>query len=164
MVEKKKKLLDSAHITGLTETLARPIAEANNCQIVDVEFAKEAGEWVLRVFIERDIPVDHDCCQAVSEGLGQLLDLHDPIPVSYILEVSSPGIERPLKKEADFLRFAGEKVTIHLFAPQEGKKEYQGILQGLEDSNIILEIKGNKLSFERKNIAKAHLTVDFNKY
>ncbi|MCL1872907.1 MAG: ribosome maturation factor RimP [Clostridiales bacterium] len=164
MLQKKKKMLDSAHIARLTETLALPIAEANNCQIVDVEFIKEAGEWILRVFIERDTPVDHDCCQAVSEGLGQLLDLHDPIPVSYILEVSSPGIERPLKKEADFLRFAGEKVAIHLFAPQGGKKEYQGILLGLEDNRIILEINGNKLTFAKNDVAKAHLAIDFNKY
>ena len=120
---------------------ALPIASALGAEIVDVEWVKESGEWTLRLFIDRESqPVDHDLCEAVSRRLSDALDEADPIEQDYILEVSSPGIERPLKKPQDYQRFAGSLAAVKLFAPVDGKKEYQGILVGLENDMVILSL------------------------
>ncbi len=105
--------------------------------------------------------VDHDLCEAVSRRLSDALDEADPIEQDYILEVSSPGIERPLKKPQDYQRFAGSLAAVKLFAPVDGKKEYQGILVGLENDMVILKIKGKPVSFPLAQVAKAHLAVEF---
>lgn len=142
--------------------MAQPIAAAQGAEVIDVEWVKEAGEWILRVTIDRsDMPVDHNLCEAVSRGLSDALDEADPIPQNYFLEISSPGIERPLKKEADYQRFLGETVKVKLFAPVDGKKEFQGTLLGLIEGTVSLQDGDKVYQFSLEQIAKAHLVADF---
>lgn len=130
---------------------AEEIAQEQGLELVDIEYVKEAGQWILRVFIDREQGVDHACCSAFSQAFGDYLDQKDPIPVSYVLEVSSPGLERPLKKEADFHRFAGRQVIVSLYAPLDGKKEYRGELLGLEEGKVLL--KSSAANEEEKIVA-----------
>jgi len=156
----KGKITSQSNIEKDLWILAEPIAAACGCELVDVEYVKEAGQWYVRFFIDREIPVDHEICGKVSEALSAALDEKDPIPYSYMLEVSSPGIERPLRKESDFQRFAGNEVFLSLYAPVEGKKVYQGNLAGLRSGAVILLIDAREIAFPLDQIAKAHLVAD----
>ena len=160
MVKAKKTTAASKQIVELVWQMTEPIAAKNGLELIDVEYVKEAGEWYLRIFIDREQePVDHNCCQTISEALSALLDEADPITDSYYLEVSSPGIERPLKKDADFKRFIGNKVKILLYAPLEGKKEFVGELVGLVNNNIILTVDNQEVRIAKDAVAKAMLSV-----
>ncbi|MCL2677778.1 MAG: ribosome maturation factor RimP [Clostridiales bacterium] len=147
--------------------MADPIAAANACRVIETEYVKEEGEWRLRVYIDREPPVDHNCCEAVSEALSALLEGRDGfIPDSYFLEVSSPGLERPLRLEADFLRFAGQRAAVKILAAYEGKKEYRGLLRGLEDGKVLIEPEergkpsGRVAAIPLEQVAKAKLLYD----
>ena len=138
--------------------LATPLVENLGYELVDVEYIKEGGQMILRVFIDRDGGITLEHCQEVSHALSDELDRVDPIEQNYHLEVSSPGIERPLKKEADFVRFAGRAVTIKLYAPLDGRKKYIGTLRGLEGEEILLEDENkNMVRIPRSQVAKANL-------
>lgn len=156
----KKEFNTRSKIERELWSMAEPIAAAFACELVDVEYIREAGQWYARFFIDREVPVDHEICGKVSEALSAALDEKDPIPYSYMLEVSSPGIERPLKKESDFLRFAGKEAMISLYAPIEGKKAYQGILAGLHERAVLLLVNGREMTFPLDQIAKARLLED----
>ncbi|ACL69538.1 ribosome maturation factor RimP [Halothermothrix orenii] len=151
-------------ITDRVEDLAQPIVESQGLELVDVEYVKEGENRVLRVFIENpegEVTLDH--CENVSKNLDEKLDEVDPIQESYILEVSSPGIERPLKKKEDFDRFSGKLAYIKTFAPVSGNKEITGIIKGRDGDNIkVLKKDDDKeLEIPFSQIAKAHLMVDF---
>lgn len=125
--------------------MATPICRELGCEIVDVEWKKEGADWVLRLFIDRTPAVDHDLCAAVSRALGDALDEEDFIESNYVLEVSSPGLERPLKKATDYQRFAGEKAVIRLFVAADGKKELVGRLLGYTEAGVgLLEEESGK--------------------
>ncbi|MCL2817311.1 MAG: ribosome maturation factor RimP [Clostridiales bacterium] len=163
-----KSNADKSKVAQTVWALAAPIAEAKGCRVIETEYVREDGEWRLRVFIDREPPVDHDCCEAVSEALSALLDGRDDfVPDSYFLEVSSPGLERPLRLEADFLRFSGRRAAIRLRAAVEGKREYQGLLRGAEDGKIIIEPEerrkpsGRKVAIPLQDVAGAKLLYDF---
>ncbi|MGI5891482.1 MAG: ribosome maturation factor RimP [Bacillota bacterium] len=157
-----KKPKNSINIAQLVWEMTEPIVTNYGLELVDVEYVKEGGQWIVRVFIDREkTPIDHEACQLVSESVSQLLDEKDPIPTSYILEVSSPGIERPLKKAADYVRFAGETVLVSLYQPLDGKKEYQGRLIGLIDDTVKIEVKQKELSIPLAKIAKTSLAAKF---
>ncbi|MEG1501236.1 MAG: ribosome maturation factor RimP, partial [Clostridiales bacterium] len=94
---------------------SEPIAQEQGCELVDVEFVKEGGQWILRIFLDKEPLVDHACCQAFSYAIDAVLEEKDPISQSYTLEVSSPGIERPLKKPEDFCRFADQTILVSLY-------------------------------------------------
>lgn len=141
--------------------LAQPLADHLGCELVEVEYLKEGDSFFLRIFIDKEPTVDLDLCQAFSEAFGEILDKTDPIKESYYLEVSSPGIERPLKKAADFQRFAGKDVVISLYAPLNGKKEYIGKLIGLIDGEIVITIKGVELKIPVEQVSKTNLKVFF---
>jgi len=137
------------------------IAE-RNLELVDLEFVKEGANWYLRVYIDKEGGVDIDDCEGVSRALEAKLDTADPIEQAYILEVSSPGIDRPLKKEADFVKYRGEIIDIKLYKAMDGQKQYQGKLLGLENGVISIEDDKNKvISFEQKDVAGARLAVIF---
>ncbi len=138
-----------------------PIAREENGDLVDVEFVKEGGQWFLRVYIDKPGGVTIDDCQAVSEPLSAELDRLDPIPYSYTLEVSSPGLERPLRKVADYVKFAGRMVRIKTFEPINGRKEWQGRLIELIDGEVRLETQTGLLVVPLGKIAKANLAVEF---
>jgi ribosome maturation factor RimP len=148
-------------IEDITEELAVPIIEENNCELVDIEYIKEGPEWYLRVYIDKEGGVTVDDCQKVSEALSDLLDRVDPIDHSYILEVSSPGVERPLKTKRDYDHFTGREVEIKLFSAQDGKKEFSGVLEGFENGIVTIVTSEGKLSFQKEKIASARLAFKF---
>lgn len=139
-----------------------PIVEANALELVDLEFVKEGVNWYLRVYIDKEGGVNIDDCERVSRALEAKLDEHDPIEQAYILEVSSPGIDRPLKKDADFVKYQGEIIDVKLYKAQNGSKQYQGKLLGLENGVLSIEEEdGTVVTFEQKDLASVRLAVIF---
>lgn len=136
-----------------------PIAAENGVELVDLEFVKEGANWYLRVYIDKEGGVTIDDCEAVSRALETKLDEDDPIEQAYILEVSSPGIDRPLKKDADFEKYHGEMVDVKLYKAQAGRKQFQGKLLGLAEDVLSIEEDGETLAFERKDVASVRLAV-----
>lgn len=142
--------------------LLEPIVAENGLELVDLEFVKEGVNWYLRVYIDKDGGVSIDDCELVSRALEEKLDAADPIEQAYILEVSSPGLDRPLKKEADFQKFQGEIIDVKLYKPLNGSKQYQGKLLGLENGVLSIEEEnGNIVAFEYKETASVRLAVIF---
>lgn len=147
--------------------LVTPILEKQDFELVEVEFVKEGKNWFLRLFIDKDGGIDIEECAFVSEQLSEQLDKidPDPIPQAYFLEVSSPGAERPLKKESDYQNALGEYIHISLYQAVDGEKQFEGTLEKLDKEQLILKIKiktrEKELIFERKNIAKARLAIQF---
>ncbi|MFE5428082.1 ribosome maturation factor RimP [Peribacillus simplex] len=155
----------SKKVTEVVEELALPILEELQLELVEVEYVKEGKSWFLRVYIDKETGVDIDDCGNVSEKLSEKLDEVDPIPQNYFLEVSSPGAERPLKKEKDFLNAIGKNVYIKTYEPILDEKEFEGILTSFDGTEVTLEvrIKTRKktivIPFEK--VAKARLAITF---
>ena len=145
-----------------TEQLLAPIMEANGFEMVDVEYVKEAGTWYLRAYIDKPGGITVDDCEIVNRALGDLLDRDDFIEESYILEVSSPGLGRPLKKERDFVRSQGEEVEIRTYRMVERQKEFRGVLKTWDKETVTIETEeGREQVFDRDNIALIRLAFDF---
>ena len=144
-----------------TEALVLPIIEANNFELVDVEYVKEAGNWYLRVYVDKEGGIAVDDCEVVSRALSDKLDADDFIEDSYILEVSSPGLGRPLKKEKDYVRSIGKEVDIHLYKSIEKQKEFTGVLMSYTKEEIVLQIEDTDVTFDRTNVALIRLSFDF---
>ncbi|MCR5342988.1 MAG: ribosome maturation factor RimP [Butyrivibrio sp.] len=148
-------------IENKTEALLKPIAEQNEVRIYDVEFVKEAGEWYLRAYIDRDGGVDINKCVDVSHALSNALDAHDFIEEAYTLEVSSPGLGRQLKKDRHFENSLGQDVDVKLYKAMDGTKEFTGKLKSFDADSITIENAGNDITFIRKEISSVKLTLDF---
>lgn len=145
-----------------TEKLLMPIMEANGFELVDVEYVKEAGNWYLRAYIDKPGGITVDDCEVVNRELGDLLDRDDFIDESYILEVSSPGLGRPLKKERDFIRSKGEEVEIRTYRMVDRQKEFRGVLKVWDKDTVTIETEdGQEQIFDRDNIALIRLAFDF---
>ncbi|MFQ9509866.1 MAG: ribosome maturation factor RimP [Lachnospiraceae bacterium] len=145
-----------------TEELLMPIMQEHNYELVDVEYVKEAGTWYLRIYIDKEGGISIDDCEIVSRALGDILDKEDFIEDSYILEVSSPGLGRPLKKEKDFKRSLGSEVEIRLFKPLNKTKEYVGILTSFDQDTVTIELEDNsEITINRQHIALIRLAFDF---
>ena len=128
----------------------------NDLELIDIEFLKEGKDWYLRVYIDKEAGVSLDDCQLVSEYLSNKLDEMDPIEQSYYLEVSSPGLDRPLKTEKDFKRNINQLIEVSLYEPVNGKKIVEGELVEYKESTIAIKINENQMMvLERSNIAKA---------
>lgn len=139
-----------------------PIIEANGFELVDVEYVKEAGNWYLRAYIDKPGGITVDDCEVVNRELGDLLDRDDFIDDSYILEVSSPGLGRPLKKERDFIRSKGEEVEIRTYRMVDRQKEFRGVLKAWDKDTVTIETEdGQEQVFDRDNIALIRLAFDF---
>lgn len=151
-------------IEEAVERLLEPVLEKDGLELVDVEYVRERN-WILRVYIDKEGGVGLDDCQAVSEKAGAILDEKDLIPDNYMLEVSSPGLDRVLKKDKDFIRYTGEDVDVKLFAPLEGTKtkSFTAKLEGLaEDGALLLEMEsGDKLTLGRDKISQVRLHFSF---
>jgi ribosome maturation factor RimP len=148
----------------IEETVAEfagPIVASHSFELVDVEFLKEGANWYLRIYIDKPGGITIDDCQVVSEEISDILDEKDPIDQSYFLEVSSPGLDRPLKKEADFERFKGELVEVKVFKPIDGRKVFEGELIGLIDNKIIINIDGKDVEFDRDQVAMVRRVIKF---
>lgn len=141
--------------------LVEPLVSEKGLELVNVEYIKEGAHWYLRLYIDKDGGVDMDDCSGVSHAVSEMLDEKNPIPQAYMLEVSSPGLERPLKKEEDFIRFKGSLVAVHTTALFQGYKEFSGILVGLIDDDIVLEYEDKRIAIPRSLTKKAHLALDF---
>lgn len=164
------KWIGGNHLSTVVETvhdLLVPILDQHHFELVDVEFVKEGSSWYLRVFIDKPNGIDLEDCALVNDALSEKLDSidPDPIPQAYFLDVSSPGAERPLKKETDFQNALGEYIHISLYQAVDGEKIYQGILKALDQETLTLAIKiktrQKEVTFNRKEIAKARLAIEF---
>ena len=145
-----------------TEDLISPIIEQNQFELVDVEYVKEGGTWYLRAYIDKPGGITVDDCEVVSRALSDLLDKHDFIEDAYVLEVSSPGLGRPLKKEKDFARSIGEEVDVRTFRAISHQKEFTGILRDYDKEKIVLEMEDQELlEIARADIALIRLSFDF---
>ena len=136
--------------------------EAFLLPVMDVEYVKEAGTWYLRAYIDKEGGITVDDCEVINRELGDWLDQEDFIEDSYILEVSSPGLGRPLKKEKDFARSIGKEVDIKLYKAVEKQKDYTGVLEAYDKDTVTIGLEdGTRITFERPSIALIRLAFDF---
>lgn len=149
------------NIEKKVEELTKPIIEDAGYELVALEYVKEGGDWYLRYFIDHPNGITIDDCEYISRQVEEVLDEVDPIPGSYILEVSSPGVERPLKTDEDFVKYQGNLVLINTYAAVDGQKTFKGILKESTAEEIIITVGKKDISIPRKLISKALLTVDF---
>ena len=145
----------------LVEQMLEPILLQNNYELVDVEYVKEVGTWYLRVYIDKDGGVTIDDCEIVSRALDVELDKKDPIKDPYILEVSSPGLSRPLKKDKDFIRSIGKAVEIKLYKAVNNEREFLGTLESFDANQVVISSETGQITFNRKDIALIRLAVIF---
>ncbi len=144
------------------EEIVLPITQENDLELVDVEYVKEGGEFFLRVYIDKEGGVSLSECELVTRALNPILDEKDPIKDNYYLEVSSPGLDRPLKKDKDFVKYQGRDVEIKLYKPMDGSKMHEGELVGLtEDKNIKVIIDEKEVEFNKKDVALIRLAIKF---
>ena len=143
------------------EQLLRQPVEALGFSLCDVEFIKEHGDWVLTLYIDKEGGVSIDDCERVSRAVDPILDEADPIEQAYFLSVSSLGLDRPLRKDADFARSLGKRIEIKLFAPKDGKKEFTGELVRFDESSIVVRLESGELTLERKAVALARPELVF---
>jgi ribosome maturation factor RimP len=149
-------------IEDIVTEIALPVALKNSYELVDVEYVKEGGNWFLRVYIDKPGGITVDDCQIVSEDISSELDKLDPVQQSDFFEVSSPGLDRPLKKDSDFEKYKGELIEIKLYNPIEGKKSFEGELLGLDDGKILIKDSlGIVLEFEREKAAIVRRVIKF---
>ena len=145
-----------------TEALLLPIMEEMHFELVDVEYVKEAGNWYLRFYIDKEGRITVDDCEAVSRIFSDKLDELDFIEDAYIMEVSSPGLGRPLKKEKDYVRSMGKEVEIRTYRPINKEKEFYGILSAYDESSVTITTEDQKeQTFEKADIALIRLAFDF---
>ncbi len=145
-----------------TEEILIPITEEHGCELVDVEYVKEGGTWYLRAYIDKPGGVSINDCEAVSRKLSDILDEEDYIDDSYIMEVSSPGLGRPLKKEKDFKRSLGEEVELRTYRMIDKQKEFTGILKSYDDDSVTVAFEdGTERNFDKGDIALIRLAFDF---
>lgn len=148
------------HIEELVAAEVEKIIAGTALELVDVEYVRERN-WYLRVFIDKQGGVDLEDCQAVSEKLSKILDEKDPISDNYLLEVSSPGLDRVLKKEKDFVRYQGRDVDIHFFKPHNGTKLLTAVLKGRDGDVLTVSHDETEETLDMKDISLIRLHIDF---
>lgn len=147
-------------IESVVEKLVSDIIADSKLELVDVEYVKE-HDWYLRIFLDKESGIEIDDCQWVSERLESKLDESNLIRDHYYLEVSSPGLDRPLKKERDFIRHAGDKVEVKTYEPINGQKLLIGNLVGLFDGAVRIEVDGQIVDVPREKTAQIRLHIEF---
>lgn len=152
-------------VTEVVEEIAAPIFEELGLELVEIEYVKEGKNWFLRIYIDSDKGIDIEECGLVSERLSEKLDELDPIPHNYYLEVSSPGAERPLKKDKDFEKAIGKNVFIKTYEPIDGEKNFEGTLLEFDGQTLKMEVKiktrVKAIEIPYEKVAKARLAVTF---
>lgn len=151
-----------ARIEEKVESLIKNEIEEQGYELYDVEYVKEGKDYFLRIYIDKEKGIDLNDCEKVTNKITEILDKEDYIKEQYFLEVSSPGVERVLKKDKHLQSNLESKVTIKLFKPLENQKQYIGILKQFDDKNITIEVDGNLLEIERINIAQIKTVFDWN--
>ena len=150
-----------AKLTDQVAALALPFVEAAGCSLWDVEYVKEAGEWFLRVYIDKEGGVSIQDCEAVSRPLSDALDEADPIQGSYTFEVSSAGADRVLRTPEHFAACLGQEAEVKLYRPREGRKSFVGPLLSYDDGDVTLEVDAAPVTFEKKEVALTRLYPRF---
>ena len=141
-----------------TEQLIQPLIDANNFELVDVEFVKEGSDWYSRVYIDKDGGITVDDCELISRAFNEILDREDYISEQYIFEVSSPGLMRPLKKEKDYKRSVGKLIDIKLYKPVDKCKEFTGVLDSYDKDTVTIKMDDDtQKTFDRSNLAMIRL-------
>ena len=148
-------------IVRQVRALAEPVVTGFGLQLWDVEYVREGSDWYLRIYIDKEGPVDISDCEQVSRAMDPILDEADPIPDSYIFEVCSAGCERVLKTPEQFRQFLGSKVLVRLYRARDGQKEYVGILRDWQDGTTTLETTAEIMEFTGAETALVRLYVDF---
>jgi len=155
-------LSDMIFVTKQVSELIDPILSEMRFELIDVEYLSDRGRWVLRVYIDKEGGVTLDDCAKVSGELGDLIDIKNIIEHDYVLEVSSPGLNRPLKKEADFIRAIGKKIKVRTRAPVDGRRNFSGVLRDFKEQKLALDSEGGLVSLAWSGIEKANLVYEFN--
>ncbi|TQQ84145.1 ribosome maturation factor RimP [Peptacetobacter hominis] len=149
-------------IVSAVEAMVTEITDARGFETVDVEYVKEAGQYYLRVYIDKEGGISLNECEEVSRELSPKLDELDFTEDNYYLEVSSPGIDRALKRDKEFVKYSGRDVEIKLYKALNGTKQFEGELVGLdEENNIVVIINGEETKFNRKDVAIIRLAIKF---
>ncbi len=157
-----RRNFNEKNLEATIEEIVTKITDEHGFEMVDVEYVKEAGEYYLRVYIDKEEGISLNECELVSRELSPILDEKDPIKENYFLEVSSPGLDRALKKDRDFVRYQGRDVDLKLYKPLNGCKQFEGELVGLtEDNNIKIIVNGKEIEFNRKDVAIVRLAIKF---
>lgn len=145
-----------------TEELITPILDRMNFELVDVEYVKEGGIWYLRAYIDKEGGITVNDCEAVAREMNEILDREDFVEDSYVFEVSSPGLGRPLKKEKDYIRSMGKEVEIRTYRAINREKEFYGILSAYDENTVTIKTEdGTEMTFEKSDIALIRLAFDF---
>ena len=144
-----------------TEEILNPIMEELEFELVDVEYVKEGSMWYLRAYIDKPGGITVNDCEAVSRAFSDKLDENDFIEDSYIMEISSPGLDRPLKKEKDFARSMGKLVEVRTYRPIDKQKEFCGVLDAYDENSVTINEDGALRTFEKKDIALIRLAIEF---
>ena len=150
-----------AKVTDVVSQLAAPIVAENGCELWDVEYVREAGEWFLRVYIDKEGGVSINDCEAISRPMSDKLDEVDPIEGSYTFEVSSAGADRALKKPEHFEKMMGSQVEVRLYRAVEGRKSMVGELAGYENGDVTLTMPDGQRTFPKADVAQVRLYVTF---
>jgi len=152
---KTKEIIDRV------QTLIDPILSSEGMELVEIEYRREARGWTLRLYIDKEGGVTLDDCTRISQEVGRILDVEDFILDPYTLEVSSPGLTRPLKKEKDFIKYRSRQVKVKTFEPVENRRYFKGRLVGISDGLIEIELKEGVFQIPLSNVAKANLEIEF---
>ncbi len=153
--------MQTKDIIKKVEEYVMPIIEKNNYELVEIEFVKEGANYYLRLYVDKEGGFSINDCETVSRYLEQKLEEHDFIDKAYILEVSSPGIDRVLKKDSEYIKYKGRIVDIKLYKPIDKVKEFQGELIGLIEDKIVINQDNKEISFDKKDVAICRLAVIF---
>ena len=148
-------------ISQLVREIIRPAVNDQGLDLVDVEFKKESKNWYLRIYIDKRQGVTVDDCQKISHQIEDLIEIESIVSQQYILEVSSPGLDRPLKSERDFLRNENRRVKVTTFSPVQSRKNFSGTIKAIRDKSLVLDEKGIDLEIPLEKIAKAKLVIHF---
>ena len=159
---KGKYMAKSKTYEAKTEEILQPITEKHGVEIYDVEYVKEGSEWYLRAYIDKPGGVNIEDCEKVSRDLSAAMDADDFIPEAYILEVSSPGLGRTLKKDKHFEKSMGLEIEVKTYKPIDKQKQFVGILSAYENGNITIQAEdGSVMEFQKADVASVRLTFDF---
>ena len=141
--------------------LIEPILNEMGFELVDIEYLSEHGRWVLRIFVDSEDGITLDDCARVSNEIGDLIDVNDIFEHEYVLEVSSPGLNRPLKKEKDFLKAVGKKVKVKMINPVKERRNFTGYLKAFQDGMLYIEVRNELISLPLRDVKKANLVYEF---
>lgn len=147
-------------VQSVTE-LIEPVVRDENLELVDVEYKKEGKNWYLRIYIDKDGGVSVEDCQKVSRQIEDMIQIDEIIHSAYILEVSSPGLDRPLKKEKDLLRSIGKKVSVTTYSPIDKQRNFVGIIKDFSNQTLSLDVNGKSVAIPFEVIANTKLVIEF---